>query len=421
MKQNNIQIPEGYKNSSLGIIPNDWEVKKFKTICKEARLGGNYENSESNIGVPVIKMGNIGRGKIILDLIQCVPSNYKYNQYDVLQKGDLLFNTRNTLELVGKVAIWNNELPLAIYNSNLLRMYFDKKYVLSNAYINYYFNSHNALRQLKKYATGTTSVAAIYGRDLEHLKFSLPPLAEQQKIAEILGTWDEAIEKQSTLIDKLTGRKRGLMQQLLTGKKRLAGFNEKWKEYTYSEILKEVKRELEWNDNELYQLISVRRRSGGLFLRERLYGREIKTKNLRPAFTGDFLISKMQIVHGASGLTTATYNNMKISGSYISLISKNNKILNIEYLNFWSKTPRFYHQTYISSYGVHIEKMTFDIETFYAQSIKLPSKLEQDSIVDILTAADKEIELAKLKLELLRSQKSGLMQQLLTGKTLVNI
>ena len=80
MKQNNIQIPEGYKNSSLGIIPNDWEVKKFKTICKEARLGGNYENSESNIGVPVKKIKKNGRGKIILDLIQCVPSNYKYNQ-----------------------------------------------------------------------------------------------------------------------------------------------------------------------------------------------------------------------------------------------------------------------------------------------------------------------------------------------------
>lgn len=420
MKQNNIQIPEGYKNSSLGIIPNDWEVKRLEKFFS-FKNGINASKKDYGQGVKFVNTMDVLNNQFITaDKLPGSVTITKKQEVDfILTYGDVLFNrTSETRNEVGCSSVFL-DTKAAVFGGFIIRAQSLNKQICAE-YKKYCFKATYFRDQVTAFGNGAIRYN-LGQEDLSKVLLTLPPLPQQQKIAEILGTWDEAIEKQSTLIDKLTERKHGLMQQLLTGKKRIAGFNEKWRKYTYSEILKEVKRELEWNDNELYQLISVRRRSGGLFLRERLYGREIKTKNLRPAFTGDFLISKMQIVHGASGLTTAAYNNMKISGSYISLISKNNKILNIEYLNFWSKTPRFYHQTYISSYGVHIEKMTFDIETFYAQSIKLPSKLEQDSIVDILTAADKEIELAKLKLELLRSQKSGLMQQLLTGKTLVNI
>ena len=163
-------------------------------------------------------------------------------------------------------------------------------------------------------------------------------------------------------------------------------------------------------------MLSVRRRSGGLFERESLYGRDIKTKNLRPVCEGDFLISKMQIVHGASGLTTREFHDMKISGSYIALIVRKESELDINYFNWYSKMPKFYHQTYISSFGVHIEKMTFDLDSFMALGMKLPPLPEQQAIAEILTAADREIELAQKKLEVLREQKRGLMQQLLTGK-----
>ncbi len=104
----------GYKHTPLGWIPQDWSVFKLSDILKEGRLGGNYENAEANNGIPVIKMGNVGRGKINLDLVQSLPIDNEYNKEDILKKGDLLFNTRNTLDLVGKVSIWNNELPLAL-------------------------------------------------------------------------------------------------------------------------------------------------------------------------------------------------------------------------------------------------------------------------------------------------------------------
>ena len=176
-----------------------------------------------------------------------------------------------------------------------------------------------------------------------------------------------------------------------------------------------------WDDNEEYDLISVKRRSGGLFHRDRLLGKDIKTKNLRPAKCGDFLISKMQIVHGASGLVTEEFDEMKISGSYIALVAINGDMVDMKFINWYSKTPYFYHQTYVSSYGVHIEKMTFDLESFMSMNIMLPPFPEQKAIVAVLTTADDEIATHRKKLDALRLQKRGLMQQLLTGKTRVKI
>jgi type I restriction enzyme S subunit len=65
-----IQPNTQYKNSPLGLIPEDWEVKKFKDILEEGKLGGNYENSEANEGVPVMKMGNLGRGVMNINKVQ---------------------------------------------------------------------------------------------------------------------------------------------------------------------------------------------------------------------------------------------------------------------------------------------------------------------------------------------------------------
>ena len=126
MKQNTT-----YKQTELGLIPEDWEVKKLGEILKEYSLGGNYENNSEESGIPLIKMGNIGRGKIDLSKIEYLPKNVNYSKNDILKYNDILFNTRNTLDLVGKVSIWKNEALFALYNSNLLRLYFKEDFDVS--------------------------------------------------------------------------------------------------------------------------------------------------------------------------------------------------------------------------------------------------------------------------------------------------
>ncbi|MDR9374794.1 MAG: restriction endonuclease subunit S, partial [Schleiferiaceae bacterium] len=119
------------------------------------------------------------------------------------------------------VARWKNEIPLALYNSNLLRLDFDNRVEGSNHFANYHFNSHTGLRQLRSFAIGTTSVAAIYTRDLMKFKFFLPSVEEQQKIASVLSTADREIDKLQAQLAKLQEQKKGLMQVLLTGEVRV--------------------------------------------------------------------------------------------------------------------------------------------------------------------------------------------------------
>ena len=407
-------IPQGYKDSPLGIIPKEWEVKRLGDCTRLLTNGfvgvATPHYTDDPDGITYIQGFNVTEGGYNFSGIKKVTKEFhKKNSKSSLQDGDLL--TIQTGD-IGLTTIVPKELEGSNCHALIISRF--KEGILPR-FMLYYYNSTIGRNRFHIIETGST-MKHINTGDLYKFYVPVPPIEEQKIIIAIASLWDTAIEKQSELIEKLKLRKRALMQQLLTGKKRLPEFSGEWKKRTYSNILIEVKRSLKWDENELYKLISVRRRSEGLFFRESLYGRDIATKNLRPAKTGDFLISKMQIVHGASGLVTNEFDDAKISGSYISLVSKDSNILDIRYYNLWSQMPIFYHQTFVSSFGVHIEKMTFDLDTFMSFSMLLPPIDEQHAIVSLIESINKEIKLANEKLTNYQSQKRGLMQQLLTGK-----
>ncbi|PKM81031.1 MAG: restriction endonuclease subunit S [Firmicutes bacterium HGW-Firmicutes-14] len=229
-------IPKGYKQTEVGVIPEDWEVHELGTIICSMQLGGNYPNTEKETLNPLIKMGNLGRGNIVLDKLEYITNIITPSEKDKLNLGDILFNTRNTLDLVGKIAIWQNELSIAYFNSNILRLKFDSNLVSSNHFMNFVLNTKLVLIQLRGIATGTTSVAAIYTRDLAKIRVPLPTLAEQTAIANALSDTDALIQSLEKLIAKKRAIKQGAMQQLLTGKKRLPGFGNKTKKYKQTEL-----------------------------------------------------------------------------------------------------------------------------------------------------------------------------------------
>lgn len=395
---------KGYKKTKIGWIPEGWkfvELKRFIELGKD-----KLDPKRAKINLPCIELEHIEQRKGIINGYGS--SAKQLSTKNRFSKGDILF---------GKLRPYLRKFWFAKFDgvcSSEIWVLKGINEIAANEYIFFLIQQHHFI-QISNVTSGSKMPRADWSL-LSKYPFLLPPLPEQRKIAEILSAWDKAIAHTQKLIESLKLRKKGLMQQLLTGKKRLEGFSGEWKEYAYSDLIKEVKRPVKVIDDELYHLISVRRRSGGIFERQSLEGKGILTKNLKNTKSGDFLISKMQVVHGATGLVTEEFDNKTISGSYISAISKDRNRLDITFFDWLSKMPVFYHQTYISSYGVHIEKMTFNFKSFLKLRVKIPSIEEQKEIVKILELSAEEIKYFENYLVQLQAQKKGLMQQLLTGK-----
>jgi type I restriction enzyme S subunit len=395
----------------------EWQEKKLGEILVEAKLGGNYENGESNKGIPVIKMGNIDRGKIRLEKIQYLPQKISYNPDDILKESDLLFNTRNTLELVGKVAIWRNELPLSLYNSNLLRMTFDVKYVASNSFMNCFFNTEIGLKKLKSIATGTTSVAAIYTKDLVNVEINFPSIPEQQKIASCLSSLDELIAAHSQKLDLLKDHKKGLMQNLFPNpssgsggesvpKYRFPEFENDgdWVEKKLGEVAifingKAYKQE-ELLESGKYRVLRV----GNFFTNNNWYYSDLELDENKYCEDGDLLYA------WSASFGPRVWRGEKVIYHYhIWKVVPSESISNdFLFVLLENETERMKTQNANGFALLHITKGT--IENW---ECKIPkSKEEQQKIASCLSAVDELITAQAERIAQLQQHKKGLMQGL---------
>jgi type I restriction enzyme, S subunit len=393
-------------------LPKGWSIKKLGDLGTFSKGAGITKDELIEMGIPCIRYGEIYTiHDFVIRKYHSFISEETAKQSRKIKKNDILFaGSGETLLEIGKAVAYVEEDE--VYAGGDIIVFSPNS--VDSICLSYLLNSQVVVKQRSKFGQGN-SVVHIYSKDLAKLIIPLPSSPEQQKIAQILSTWDETIQTTQELINQLEKRKKALMQRLLSGK------GNEWKTYQITELIKQVRRPIKWDDNELYNLISVRRRSGGAFFRESLMGYQILTKDLYTAKKGDFLMSKMQISHGASGLVSEDLDNMKVSGSYIAVVAKNQDWLDMSFFDWYSRQKSFYHLCYTSSYGVHIEKMTFDFNTFLKRTITIPPIEEQTAITKILNTADTEIQETKAYLATLKEQKKGLMQQLLTGKTRVKI
>jgi type I restriction enzyme S subunit len=208
------------------------------------------------------------------------------------------------------------------------------------------------------------------------------------------------------------------MQQLLTGKKRFkSSAGQQWKTYRLSDLLERVFRPVTLSGDDPLDLISIRRRAGGLFFRGSFTAKEFKTVDLNRIEAGDFLVSKRQVTHGALAMVRQPFDGMHVSNEYVIFRCKAPEKLHMPFFDWLARSPRMWHMAYLASNGVHIEKLIFDARDFLREKIALPPSLEeQREIVELLEGSDTEIRLLQEELKTLKEQKRGMMQRLLTGK-----
>ena len=395
----NCVIPHGYKATALGIIPQEWEVMLLGNLSNSISSGRN-KHRDAHGQYPVFgSTGIIGYS-----------STYEY-EGPVILVARVGANAGTLNFASGQYDVSDNTLIITIKQ---------------NVYdYNFAYNqlTHYKLNKLV-FGSGQPLITS---KQLKNIRIPVPPLAEQRKIAEVLGVWDKAIEKQARLIEKLALRKRALMQRLLSAKLRLPGFSEPWEKVKLGDI--------------------------GHFLSSNTLSRDCLNEqigNIKNIHYGDILIKLPTIVDASFIHIPYVNDDVIVKSDYLKngdiifadtaedyTVGKAIEIINIQAIPvtsglhtipFRPKSGIFVNRFlgyYVNStdYRRQLQPLIQGIKVYSISktalcktTLKIPTLSEQTAIAEVLTAADREIELAKEKLERLRRQKRGLMQQLLTGK-----
>ncbi len=262
------------------------------------------------------------------------------------------------------------------------------------------------------------------GVDIDKLNeypLPLPTLHEQKAIVQVLSTADIAIHTTEKLIAQKELRKKWLMQQLLTGKKRLKEFGDfNYKKVTLDEILNPIRKPLIPEEKTFYQQIGIRSHGKGIFYKEKISGKSLGDKRVFWIEPNCLVLNIVFAWEQAIAKTTEFEIGMIASHRFPMFRPIEGK-LNLDYILYYFKSPRGKQLLENASPGGAGRNKTLGQSEFINQIIPLPSFEEQTAIAQVLQAADKEISLLKSKAEKLREQKKGLMQQLLTGKVRLKI
>ncbi|MBE6343748.1 MAG: restriction endonuclease subunit S [Lentimicrobiaceae bacterium] len=416
-------IPAGYKYSAVGIIPQEWEVRTFQEL---GSMLGTNTLSRDKMNECSGCAQNIHYGDVLVkygEVLDCTSMNIPWVNSDCgnanlgtnLQNGDIVISDTAEDYTVGK-ATEVQGVGTKIVLSGLHTIAFRPNVgMFASNFLGYYFNSTIYRAQLYPLIQGI-KVCSISKKAVSNTKLAVPPLEEQRKIAEILGMWDEAIEKQSRLIERLVLRKRALMQRLLTGRTRLPGFID---EVLYKKLKPFIVEKSERNTNQTYTNVLSVTNNRGFINQAEQFDREVasdNTANYKLVRKGQFAYNPSRVNVGSLDLLQ-TYEYGILSPMYI--VFETRQTMDPKFLYYQLKSGWFVGHIPMYVQGSVRDSLSFDgLENM---KFWIPSLTEQKAIAEVLTTADNEIATHRKKLDALRLQKRGLMQQLLTGKTRVKV
>ena len=269
--------------------------------------------------MPLIKMGNIQRGYFDTSKVEFLAENEQPDKADIANYGDFFFNTRNTLELVGKGATWMKNSGEYAFNSNIARFELRN---LDTIFFNYLYNTDYMTKQIHARAMGTTSVAAIYPRTLDSVEYLAPCMKEQQKIGAYFKQLDHLITLHQRKCEQTKKLKKYMLQKMFpqNGEKvpeiRFDGFTYDWEQRKVGELLEERNEQAPMSED--YPLMAFIAnqgvtQKGERYDRSALVNDETGKKYKRTEF-GDFIYSSNNLETGSIGLNK--YGNACISPVY---------------------------------------------------------------------------------------------------------
>ena len=401
-----------YTPSDIGPSPSDWgapRLSEVSTLITNGFVGTASPFYSNETGVPYLYGTNVRANKIDLNNLRYITREFHQDQQKTsLCAGDLLTVQSGH---IGETAVVPKHLENA--NCHALIVTRLKPKLVNSDFLCQYINSEIGIARLRGLEVGST-IAHINTKDLKKFRIPLPPLPEQKKIAAILSTWDRAIEGTEKLLANSQQQKKSLMQQLLTGKKRLPGFTGKWKVRKFQDLFQE---RIETEREDL-PLLSVTANDGIIF--QEYSGRKDISKEDKSKYkricVDDIGYNTMRMWQGRSCLSD---KEGIVSPAYTIVFAKKN--ICTAFASYLFKFSPVIHVFYRHSQGLVSDTWNLKFKHFKEISWEIPSLPEQKTIAAVLTTADEEITALESDLSRLRREKKALMQQLLTGKRRVKV
>lgn len=375
-----------------------------------------------NGSIPWITTGELESGYVTASK-ECVTEKaLKETALKLYHKGTVLIamygqgKTRGTAAVLGIEATVNQACAALTVHSGCSKFLF---YQLQNSY--------HAIRRL----SNTGNQENLNAEIIKNFKILWPDELEQQKIATILSTQDKVIELKEKLLAQKQQQKKYLMQQLLTGKKRLPGFNEKWKVEKFSEIFDFLSTNTLSRDN-LFE---------GVGAIQNIHYGDILTKFdevidldcvCLPSIKDSAIPNKCATVKSGDIIIADTAEDLTAgkvvevqnigdrviySGLHTMLCRPKEQLFSDGWLGFYMNSEAYHKQ--LIPYIAGVKVMAISKSNIVKTYIAIPSKAEQAAIVEILSTADREIDLIQKFIEAEKQKKKALMQLLLTGKVRV--
>jgi len=392
---NSKKIPDGYKQTEIGVIPKDWDVVKLNLLSNDIGDGihstPKYVDSSNYF---FVNGNNLSDGRILITRdTKCISEDEYKSLKKNLDNTTILMSINGT---IGNLAFYNNETVVLGKSAAYIKLSqrIDKIFI-------YYLLQHISIKQFYDNELTGTTIKNLSLASIRATPISIPPRkSEQIAIATVLSDTDALIERLEKLIAKKKAIKQGAMQQLLTGKKRLPGFSGEWETNAFGSMA-EINKGQQLNKLELTASGEYPDWNGGI----------------EPSgYTNKWNMTENTITISEGGNSCGFVNYCKtkfwLGGHCYALKIKNTDLDKGFLYQFLKFKEKLIMGLRIGSGLPNIQKKNLnEFELFISKN-----KKEQVAISTILSDMDSEIEKLEKKRDKYIMLKQGMMQQLLIGK-----
>ncbi len=398
------------------------DVAKIQTgLSKSAARQGDF------VTLPYLRVANVQDGYFDLSEVKTIQVPKGAVDRFRVRPGDVLLTEGGDFDKLGRGAVWRGVIENCVHQNHVFVVRPDKTQ-LDERFLAYQTQGPRGRAYFQSCSKQSTNLASINSTQLRQFPTALPSLSEQCNIADILTTWDEGMEKLDSLIEAQELRKKALVKHLLTGLRRLDGFDQSagrtesdrfgtypadWRRIRLSDVTREV-RTRNANGGRLPVLSCTKHR--GLVLSEQYFGKRVyaeDTSGYRVVKRGEFAYATNHIEEGSIG-----YQHLCEAGlvSPIYTVFKTTEDVNDSFLFRVLKSPLLIHLYQINTSASVDRRGSLRYDEFSGIHIWLPSKPEQSAIAQVFDTLDQELSLLRAQRAAIDQQKRGLMQRLLTGQ-----